>query len=164
MAKRIPVYLVLLKNLNLERVIIHMKIPHQLFTLFFLILLSLGPALVSQTAAAGESPKELVIASEYAGTNGTGGNFGKLAKGFTEATGIKVRFIGQGKANLADFIPIAEADLVITSVGDELEAAKRAGHLRQDVSENRYIRHSGTFPRPRWLLDWLFVSCSQHFL
>jgi len=70
--------------------------------------------------------KEIVIASEY-----PGGNLAKMIEGFTKATGIKVSFVTQGKAALVDFIPVADADLVITSVGDELELAKRAGQLRK---------------------------------
>lgn len=70
--------------------------------------------------------KEVVVAAEF-----SGGPFAEMVKGFSDETGIAVTFIKPENQSFSDFIPTAKADLVVTSVGEDLEEAKRAGQLKK---------------------------------
>ena len=58
-----------------------------------------------------------------------GGNLLAICQSFTKQYGIEISFVSKGKDGLLNFIPEAPADLVVTSVGEELEIAKRLGYL-----------------------------------
>ena len=74
--------------------------------------------------------KTLVIASEY-----TGKNIQRVIDAFESSRDVKIEFVTEGKENLLNFIPRAPADMVMTSVGEELDIAKGAGWL-QPMSAN----------------------------
>lgn len=77
-------------------------------------------------AAITASAKEVVVAAEY-----SGGPFAEMVKGFTDETGITVTFVKPDNQSLSDFVPQAKADVVVTSVGEDLEEMKRAGQLKK---------------------------------
>lgn len=82
--------------------------------------------IVMAMSATSAFSKEVVVAAE-----GSGGPFAEMVKGFTESTGIAVKFVKPENQSLSDFIPQSKADVVLTSVGEDLEVAKRAGQLQK---------------------------------
>ena len=83
--------------------------------------------------------RALIIAGEGGGTN-----LAPLIKDFELKTGAKVKIVSQGKEELLDFLGSSGADLVVTSVSDELEVAKKRGllqKLQSNVAEGIPLLH-----------------------
>lgn len=88
-------------------------------------------------------PRELLIASESKTSN-----IQPLITAFEEANNVKVTLISKEKANLLELISTSDADLVITSVSEELELAKTQNLLApMDVSDT-LIKISKRFRDP----------------
>lgn len=86
----------------------------------------LAIAFIVMAMSATAFSKEVVVAAEF-----NGGPFAEMVKGFTAETGIAVKFVKPDNQSLSDFIPQSKADVVLTSVGEDLEEAKRAGQLKK---------------------------------
>ena len=86
---------------------------------------------------------ELVIAGE-----GSGSNLAPLVKDFAQKHQVKVRFITQGKEELLNFLEKAPADVVVTSVSDELEIAKTRGLLQKTTAPVDYTKMNVRFYDP----------------
>jgi iron(III) transport system substrate-binding protein len=89
------------------------------------LLVAIGLAMCF-TAHAADPPRELLIAGE-----GSTSAIAPLIHDFEAKHGVKVRMVPQGALSMAEFLPKVQADLIFTSVSEELEIAKGLGQLQK---------------------------------
>jgi iron(III) transport system substrate-binding protein len=105
-----------------------------------ILLIGLCSLLIS-CAQINSKHQELFIASES-----TTSNIQPLIRAFEEDNNVRVTLVAKEKTDLLDFLPVSNADLVMSSVSEELELAKQAGLL---AAMEPYTITSNVYPRFR---------------